>query len=127
MYPRRLDLPHKSFFLFGPRGTGKSVWLEQRLGHADLSIDLLKSGEYLRYRRDPSLLAQEVAALGNRPVWVVIDEVQKLPELLDEVQALLFDDRYDCRFALSGSSARKLKRSEANMLAGRALLKRMFP
>lgn len=127
MYPRRLDLPHKSFFLFGPRGTGKSVWLEQRLGHADLKIDLLKSGEYLRYRRDPSLLAQEVAALGNRPVWVVIDEVQKLPELLDEVQALLFDDRYDCRFALSGSSARKLKRSEANMLAGRALLKRMFP
>ncbi len=127
MYSRILDLPEKSFFLFGPRGTGKSVWLEQRLGHADLSINLLKSGEYLRYKRDPSLLAQEAAALPNRRPWIIIDEVQKLPELLDEVHALLFESVQGYRFALSGSSARKLKRSHANMLAGRALLKRMFP
>ena len=127
MYSRILSLPQKSFFLFGPRGTGKSVWLEQRLGHAALSIDLLKSGEYLRYRRDPAQLAQEVAPLRNRKAWIIIDEVQKLPELLDEVHALLFASRDDYRFALSGSSARKLKRSHANMLAGRALSKRMFP
>ena len=75
----------------------------------------------------PSLLAQEVAALRNRKAWIIIDEVQKLPELLDEVHALLFESRHDYRFALSGSSARKLKRSHANMLAGRALSKKMFP
>ncbi|MCY3762910.1 MAG: DUF4143 domain-containing protein [Gemmatimonadetes bacterium] len=127
MYPRLLELPEKSFFLFGPRGTGKSVWLEQRLGHADLTINLLKSGEYLRYKRDPSLLALEAAALGNRNAWIIVNEIQKLPELLDEVHALLFESRGDLRFALSGSSARKLRRSHANMLAGRALSKKMFP
>ncbi len=127
MYPRLLELPEKSFFLLGPRGTGKSVWLEQRLGHAALTINLLKSGEYLRYKRDPSLLALEAAALGNRNAWIIVDEIQKLPELLDEVHALMFESRGDLRFALSGSSARKLKRSHANMLAGRALSKKMFP
>ena len=127
MYARILELPEKSFFLFGPRGTGKSVWLEQRLGHAAMRVNLLRSGEYLRYRRDPSLFAREVTALKNRHAWVIIDEVQKLPALLDEVHALLFDSGHRYRFALSGSSARKLKRSQANMLAGRALSKRMFP
>ena len=127
MYKRILPLPEKSFFLFGPRGTGKSVWLKQRLDSAALTVDLLRSGEYLRYKRDPSLLAQEVAALRHKNAWVIIDEIQKLPELLDEVHALLFESAGACRFALSGSSARKLKRSQANMLAGRALSKKMFP
>ena len=127
MYPRLLTLPQRSFFLFGPRGTGKSVWLQQVLDQAALRIDLLKSGEYLRYKRDPGLLAREVAALEDRNAWIVIDEVQKLPELLDEVHALLFESNHECRFALSGSSARKIRRSHANMLAGRALLKKMFP
>lgn len=126
MYQRLLPLPKRSFFLFGPRGTGKSVWLQQVLAESPLSIDLLKSREFLRYKRDPGLLAREVAALGEDSGWIIIDEVQKLPELLDEVHALLFaSDRH--RFALSGSSARKLKRSEANMLAGRALSRKMFP
>ena len=127
MYPRLLTLPQRSFFLFGPRGTGKSVWLQQVLGDAPLRIDLLKSGEYLRYKRDPGLPAREAASLEDRNAWVIIDEIQKLPELLDEVHALLFDSGNDCRFALSGSSARKLRRSQANMLAGRALSKKMFP
>ena len=127
MYSRLLTLPSKSFFLFGPRGTGKSVWLQQVLGHAPLSIDLLSSGEYLRYKRDPGLLAREAVALQDRNAWIIIDEVQKLPELLDEVHALLFARDQDYRFALSCSSARKLKRSQANMLAGRALSKKMFP
>ncbi len=126
MYQRLLPLPKRSFFLFGPRGTGKSVWLQQVLAESPLRIDLLRSGEFLRYKRDPGLLAREVAALGGQSAWIIIDEVQKLPELLDEVHALLFaSDRL--RFALSGSSARKLKRSEANMLGGRALSRRMFP
>ena len=126
MYPRLLPLPRQSFFLFGPRGTGKSVWLSQVLPDAGLTVDLLRSSEYLRYRRDPSLLAREVAALAPGG-WVVIDEIQKLPALLDEVHALLFAGEDGHRFALSGSSARKLKRSGANMLAGRAWSKRMFP
>ncbi len=91
-----------------------------------MRIDLLKSGDFLRYKRDPGLLAREAAALGESEAWIIVDEVQKVPELLDEVHALLFEsERY--RFALSGSSARKLKRSEANMLGGRALSRRMFP
>ncbi len=127
MYSRLLTLPDKSFFLFGPRGTGKSVWLQQVLQHASLTIDLLKSGEYLRYKREPGLLAREVAALRDRNAWIIIDEVQKVPELLDDVHALLFASDHHYRFALSGSSARKLKRSNANMLAGRALSRKMFP
>ena len=97
------------------------------LGHASLRIDLLKSGEYLRYKRDPALLAREAESLEDRNAWIIIDEVQKLPELLDEVHALLFESGHAYRFALSGSSARKLRRSQANMLAGRALSKKMFP
>ena len=72
------------------------------------------------------MLGREVAALAPGS-WIVIDEVQKLPELLDEVHALLFASDHGYRFALSGSSARKLKQSNANMLAGRAWSKRMFP
>lgn len=126
MYSRLLKLPKKSFFLFGPRGTGKSVWLASVLQQAELTIDLLKSSEYLRYKRDPSVLSQEVNAL-SRNAWTIIDEIQKIPELLDEVHSLLFESSHKYRFALSGSSARKLRKSHANMLAGRALSKRMFP
>lgn len=126
MYSRLLQRPTKSFFLFGPRGTGKSVWLDQVLSDAQLKINLLKASEYLRYKQAPSLLAQEVGAL-EKGAWIIIDEVQKLPALLDEVHALLFDSNHGYNFALSGSSARKLKQSEANMLAGRALTRRMFP
>ena len=127
MYPRLLELPKRSFFLFGPRGTGKSVWLRQALGEAALWVDLLRSSEFLRYKRDPGLLAREVSSLADKNAWIVIDEVQKLPELLDEVHALLFENGERYRFALSGSSARKLRRSQANMLSGRALSRKMFP
>lgn len=127
MYDRLFKLPKKSFFIFGPRGVGKSTWLfHQRLSHAKLKIDLLRSTQFLDYERDPSLLRRQVEALPSKS-WIIIDEIQKLPELLDEVHSLLFDFPKKYHFALSGSSARKLKRSKANMLAGRALLHRLFP
>ncbi len=103
------------------------MWLQQHLSHAALSINLLRSSEYLKYKRNPSLFRQEVLALKNKKAWVIIDEIQKLPELLNEIHNLLFESQNSYRFALSGSSARQLKRSQANMLAGRALLKKMFP
>lgn len=122
---RLLKVPKHHFFLFGPRGTGKSTWLADEF-KANLTIDLLKSEDYFALSAQPSILRSKVQALpaGSR---IVIDEVQKLPILLDEVHSLIFEfaDRY--QFALTGSSARKLKRSNANLLAGRAIKKEMFP
>lgn len=115
--PRALAPPENSFFLFGPRGVGKSTWLKQRLSF-DLAIDLLKSEQYLQLQQAPSRLRELATALPKRS-WVCIDEVQKIPELLDEVHYLI--EAYKLRFALSGSSARKLKRGGANLLAGRAI------
>ena len=126
MYTRLLPLPRKSFFLFGPRGVGKSTWLLKQLSNASLQIDLLQSSQFLEYQRNPSLLHQQVAALPKKS-WIIIDEIQKLPQLLDEVHALLFKFPHSYHFALSGSSARKLKREQANMLAGRALVRKLFP
>lgn len=125
MYIRRLAPPDHSFFLFGPRGTGKTTWLRQVLGGARW-YDLLKSEVLLRYLRQPEAFRQEVAAL-EAGSWVVVDEVQKLPALLNEVHAVLFERRRQIRFALSGSSARKLKRLDANLLAGRVIDRRLLP
>ena len=115
--PRLLQKPERSFFLFGPRGTGKSTWLKQVLPGA-LRLDLLDMSLFLDLSREPHLLE---AIVGNRPEksWVVLDEIQKIPALLDEVHRLMESKRW--RFALCGSSARKLRRGGANLLAGRAL------
>jgi predicted AAA+ superfamily ATPase len=112
-----LQQPDRSFFLFGPRGTGKSTWLQQVLPSA-LRLDLLDSSLYLELSRDPHRLE---ALVGSQPTgaWIVLDEIQKIPALLDEVHRLMELKRW--RFALCGSSARKLKRGGANLLAGRAL------
>ena len=126
MYERLLKLPEKSFFVFGPRGVGKSTWLlRQKLSHAALKINLLHASQFLDYKRNPSLLREQVEAL-KKGSWIIIDEVQKLPELLDEIHSLLFDYQGKYHFALSGSSARKIKRSQGNMLAGRAVMKNLF-
>ena len=126
MYDRLLKLPKKSFFVFGPRGVGKSTWLlRQKLGHAALKINLLHASQFLDYKRNPSLLREQVEVLKSGS-WVIIDEIQKLPELLDEVHSLLFDFQSKYHFALSGSSARKIKRSKGNMLAGRAIMQNLF-
>jgi len=115
--PRLLIRPERSFFLFGPRGTGKSTMLRQVLPEA-LHLDLLDASLYLELSRDPHRLE---AIIGDRPngAWVVLDEIQKAPALLDEVHRLMESRRW--RFALCGSSARKLHRGGANLLAGRAI------
>ncbi len=124
MYTRLLPLPDHSFFLFGPRGTGKTTWLKERLPEARW-YDLLRNDVHLRLMRDPSLFRKEVEASPGG--WVVVDEVQKLPRLLDEVHGLIADHGTRYRFALSGSSARKLRRMEVNLLAGRVINRTFFP
>lgn len=123
MLHRRLEVPEESAFLFGPRGTGKSTWLAETFPTA-LTYDLLESALALRFARDPSLLGKELAVIP-RDRWVVLDEVQKVPALLDEVHRLIEKEKR--RFVLSGSSARKLRRGGANLLAGRAYPLEMFP
>lgn len=115
--PRLLRCPERSFFLFGPRGTGKSTWLQQALPEA-VRFDLLDPSLYLELSRDPHRIE---ALIGKRPSgsWVVLDEIQKIPTLLDEVHRLMEKHRW--RFALCGSSARKLRRGGANLLGGRAV------
>ncbi|MGI9250322.1 MAG: ATP-binding protein [Pseudohongiellaceae bacterium] len=123
MFKRNLNLPapgKESFFLWGPRQTGKSTLLRAVYGDG-LWIDLLKSEEYRRYLSRPELLRQNVEAITDQSVGstqVVIDEIQKVPALLDEVHGLI--ESRGLRFALCGSSARKVKRGAANLLGGRA-------
>lgn len=120
---RFLDLPKRSFLLLGPRGTGKSTIIRQKVNF-QLEIDLLKSKFFLPLSKSPSELEFLVSDLKKED-FVFIDEVQKIPSLMDEVHSL-YESR-KLHFALSGSSARKLKRSGANLLAGRALSLSLFP
>ncbi len=112
--------------LFGARGTGKSTLLRTWFAAgATLWIDLLDPEQEDRYARRPAELAEQLPALRPPPEWVVIDEVQKVPRLLDVVHAEI--ERGAAKFALTGSSARKLKRHETNLLAGRASVYHLFP
>jgi predicted AAA+ superfamily ATPase len=123
MYARILNLPNllkkKSFFLFGPRGTGKTTLIKHTLPDATV-IDLLEIKTYREYLKNPSIISEQTL----KPI-VVIDEVQKLSEILDEVHRLIESQRRT--FLLTGSSARKLKRGGANLLAGRAWWAELFP
>lgn len=121
--PRLFRPPRDSYFLFGPRGSGKSTWLRQLHPEAHW-IDLLDEGRFQAYLVDPSLFSSELDALPDRST-VVVDEVQRLPNLLNVVHQKIEAKRL--RFALSGSSARKLRRAGVNLLAGRALLRRLHP
>jgi predicted AAA+ superfamily ATPase len=122
-YERFLEAPEDSFFLLGPRGTGKSTWIQENIA-ASLYIDLLDSDRYLELSAKPSRLRHLCLPL-NQGDWVVIDEIQKIPGLLDEVHWLY--QKKGLRFAITGSSARKLKKAHANLLAGRLLDLRFFP
>lgn len=114
-------LEKKSCFLFGPRQTGKSSLIAKSIDQA-LVFNLLNSDTFRQLSRRPSLLREQVSAHRGP---VVIDEIQKLPELLDEVQLLI--DETKLHFLLTGSSARKLRRGGINLLGGRARSRRMHP
>lgn len=111
-----------SVLLLGPRGTGKSYWIEQNLPNA-LVFNLLKTETYKEFLANPSRIEKRIPP--DFKDWVVIDEVQKIPELLNEVHRLIESKGY--KFFLTGSSVRKLKRDGANLLAGRALEYQMHP
>lgn len=111
-----------SIFLFGPRATGKTTWIRAHFPQA-IVIDLLKTEDYQALSVNPSRLSQRIPS--DFTDWIVIDEVQKIPELLNEVHRLIEAKRY--RFILTGSSARSLRRAGVNLLAGRALDYRMHP
>jgi predicted AAA+ superfamily ATPase len=123
MLNRLLTSPKSSAFLFGPRGTGKSTWLKTK-GPQGISYDLLDTQKALRLAKEPGLLYRELS--GEKPgTWVILDEIQKVPALLDDVHRLMEEKRL--RFIMSGSSARKLRRGAANLLGGRAIQLNLFP
>jgi uncharacterized protein len=125
MYKRNLQLPARptqSFFLWGARQTGKTTLLKASYPDA-LRIDLLKTDEFMRYAKEPSLLRSEVAAL-SRERLVVIDEIQKVPLLLNEIHYMI--QEWQRVFALCGSSARKVRRRHQNLLGGRAIRYELF-
>ena len=123
MYARVLNYPeNKSFFLFGPRGTGKTTWVKNSFPDAIL-IDLLDSAIYNSLLPAPQRLENFIPPGFDN--WVIIDEIQRIPELLNEVHRLIENRRI--RFVLTGSSARKLRKKGVNLLAGRAVTRSMHP
>jgi len=120
-------LAEKSHFLLGPRGTGKTTVIVEQLKGKAVLIDLLRAEIYRQLLQYPEQLEEIVCvslgAMKNK--WIVIDEVQKIPELLDEVHRLIEEKKW--KFLLTGSSARKLKGYNANLLGGRARRAEMFP
>lgn len=130
MYSRSIRLPERnSFFLFGPRLTGKSTLLRQAYGEEGvLFLDLLQPAVHQKYLAEPEALSREIAAAGDRCKRVVLDEIQRAPGLLDVAHHLMESPATrHLQFIMSGSSARKLKRAKANLLGGRAWALELFP
>jgi len=123
LYPRLFPPPEQSFFLLGARGTGKTTLLRATWPDA-VRIDLLDEARYQSYLANVGLFYEELSALP-RGARVIVDEVQRLPQLLNEVHRLIEERRLT--FVLSGSSARKLRRAGVNLLAGRALHRVLHP
>jgi len=122
-YGRLLTRPKQSFFLFGLRGAGKSTWAAATFPEA-ARIDLLDQALHGTYLASPAKFADELRGMKNG-AWVIVDEIQRLPELLNEIHRFIEEKRL--RFVLLGSSARKLRRAGTNLLGGRALKKTMYP
>lgn len=125
MYPRLLQGPlrrGRSFFLFGPRGVGKTTWIRERLPDA-LYLDLLDHQLYLELLTRPERL-RDLIPVGHQG-WIVLDEVQRAPLVLNEVHRLIENRGY--RFVLTGSSARSLRRRGVNLLGGRAAIHWLYP
>lgn len=125
MYKRFFTPCNQSFFLFGPRGTGKSTCLKEHFPDA-YWIDLLDPESFRFFSAMPEKLREILEESAKTSKLIVIDEIQKVPELLDVIHSLI-EEKKDYRFILTGSSARKLKKQGANLLGGRALLKYMPP
>lgn len=124
-YKRLLNIPkdyRKSILLLGPRGTGKTHWVKKHFPDA-IYLDLLDADIYLNLQRNVKHLSDYIPPAFTD--WIVLDEVQKLPALLDEVHRLI--EHYGYRFILTGSSARALRKKGTNLLAGRAIHYHMYP
>jgi predicted AAA+ superfamily ATPase len=125
MFKRLLSINsamRESAFIFGPRGTGKTHWLKSHFPD-HLYFDLLHSEAYTEFFSNPSLLKNRIPSAYSG--WVIIDEIQRVPELLNEVHRLI--EHEGLRFILTGSSARALRKKGVNLLAGRALTYHMHP
>jgi len=123
LYRQSKPLLSNSFFLFGARGTGKSTLVRSLLKEKTLFFDLLDDETYDQLMRNPKIL--EEAAQSKHYSWIALDEIQRLPKLLNSVHRLI--ESTGQKFALTGSSSRKLKRGAANLLAGRAFVNVLFP
>ena len=122
--PRYFKSPKESFFMFGPRGTGKSTWLRTKMKSA-LWIDLLEPDLFRSYSARPERLRELVLANRDKRI-IVIDEIQKVPDLLSVVHSLI-EKKQGWQFILTGSSSRKLKRTGVDLLAGRVLKLTLHP
>lgn len=123
MYSRLIEPPKdKSFFLFGPRGTGKTTWVKSKFDKP-VYLDLLEAEIFNDLLANPQRLENFIPK--NFRGWVIIDEVQRIPELLNEIHRLIEKNKY--KFILTGSSARKIRRKGVNLLAGRALSYHLYP
>ena len=116
--------PESSYFLFGPRGTGKTTWLKMNCKN-ELIIDLLEPSLYRRFKAKPERLREVIEGNPEKKV-VILDEIQKVPELLDAVHSIM-EDKPDLQFILTGSSARKITQKRVNLLGGRALVRSLHP
>ena len=128
MLSRELNLPkNQHFFLIGPRQTGKTTLIKETFPEKNRKIyNLLLTDVYGKYKAEPELFRQEVLAISNDISWIVIDEIQRIPEILNEVQYLI-DAGVEKKFVITGSSARKIKRGRGNLLGGRAWSLNLFP
>src|SRR3990167_5310952 len=123
MYSRLLKVQNtKSFFLFGPRATGKTTWVKSRFPKS-LYLDLLEAELFNDLLANPQRLENFIPRDFND--WIIIDEVQRIPELLNEIHRLIEKNKF--KFILTGSSARKIRRKGVNSLAGRALSYHLYP
>ncbi len=122
--PRLQTPPKESYFLLGPRGTGKSTWLLHHYPHAS-RIDFLLGDEERRFRAYPERIREVVAGMKPQET-LILDEIQRVPSLLPEIHALI-EKKCGIQFILTGSSARRLRRAVSDLLGGRALLRHMGP
>ncbi len=129
LVPRQIKLPERlSFLLFGARGKGKTTLLKQQLpAHSTIILNLLDQDLEIELSSNPRSIYERILALNSEIDTVVIDEIQKIPQLLDAVHNLMEGHQVPQRFILTGSSARKLRAGSANLLGGRAAVRNLYP